>query len=107
VVDMGGAQKANVHLRLDDSDEVVRIGTNQGYLKDQDENRLYHKVLVRVEADQHYRTGQLRNLRLLSFEDYQPEYDEAALDRFAEAGRRAWADVPDGAKWVRKLRGGT
>ena len=106
VVDMGGVQKANVHIRLDDSGQVVIVGTNQGYLKDQQGNRLYHKVLVRVEADQHIRTRQLRNLRLLSFEDYEPRYDEEALDRFAEEGRRAWADVPDAAGWVRQLRGG-
>jgi len=106
VMDIGGATKANVHIRVDDSGDLVRIGTNQGYLKDQHENRLYHKVLVRVEAEQHFRTGQLRNLRLLSFEDYQPGYDEAALDQFAEAGRDAWGDVPDAAEWVRKLRGG-
>jgi hypothetical protein len=107
VMDIGGATKANVHIRLEDSAELVHIGTNQDYLKDQQQNRLYHKVLVRVEAEQHFRTGQLRNLRLLSFEDYSPAYDEAALDRFAEAGRKAWRDVPDAAAWVRKLRGGT
>lgn len=106
VVDMGGVQKVNVQIRLDDSGQIVRVGTNQGYLKDQQENRLYRKVLVRVEADQHFRTGQLRNLRLLSFEDYEPRYDEAALDRFAERGREVWADVPDAAEWVRQLRGG-
>jgi hypothetical protein len=39
-------------------------------------------------------------------EDYSPGYDEAALDRFAEAGKKAWADVPDAAAWVRELRGG-
>ena len=39
-------------------------------------------------------------------ENYQPGYDEAALDRFAAAGRVAWKDVPDAVKWVRKLRGG-
>ena len=106
VMDMGGAQKANVHIRIEDSGELVRIGSNQEYLMDQEKNRLYRKVLVRVEAEQHYRTGELRNLRLLSFEDYEPRYDEAALDRFAAAGRRAWADVPDAAKWLRNLRGG-
>jgi hypothetical protein len=106
VLDMGGVQKANVHIRLDDTGHVVRVGTNQGYLKDQKKNRLYRKVLVRVEADQHYRTRELRNYRLLSFEDYDPQCDDAALDRFAEAGRRAWADVPDAAEWVRQLRGG-
>ena len=106
VMDMGGAQKANVHIRIEDSGELVRIGSNQEYLMDQEKNRLYRKVLVRVEAEQHYRTGELRNLRLLSFEDYEPQYDETALDRFAAAGRRAWADVPDAAKWLRNQRGG-
>ena len=33
-------------------------------------------------------------------------YDEAALERFIEAGRKAWADVPDAAAWVRNLRDG-
>jgi hypothetical protein len=106
VMDMGGAQKANVHIRLDESGEILRVGAIQGYLKDQEENRLYHKVLILVKAEQHYRTGQLRNLWLVSFEDYQPGYDEAALDRFAEKGRSAWSGVPDAADWVRKLRGG-
>lgn len=106
VMDMGGAQKANVHIRLEDSGKVVRIGTNQGYLHDQQENRLYRKVLVRVEARQHHRTGELRHLRLLSFEDYRPRYDEDALDRFAAAGKKAWAEVPDASRWVTELRGG-
>jgi hypothetical protein len=106
IVDMGGAGKVNVHLRLQDSGTVVRIGTNQGYLHDQQENRLYHLALVRVEAEQHYKTGEIRDYRLLSFEDYEAGYDEAALDRFAEIGRTAWADVPDAADWVRKMRGG-
>lgn len=106
VLDMGGVQKANVHIRLDDSGQVVKVGTNQDYLKDQSQNRLYRKVLVRVEAEQNSRTREFRNLRLLSFEDYEPRYDDAALDRFAEEGRRAWADVPDAAEWVKQLRGG-
>ncbi len=107
VTDMGGVNKANVHIRLEDTGQIVVVGTNQDYLKDQEENRLYHKVLVRVEAEQHFKTGQLRKLRLLSFEDYEPRYDEAALDRFAQEGRKAWADVPDAGKWVRELRGGS
>lgn len=105
VMDMGGAQRANVHIRLSDSGKLVRVGTDQTYLRDQEENRLYRKVLVRVEAEQHHRTGELRHLRLLSFEDYAPRYDEDALDRFAVAGREAWADVSDPSRWVEELRG--
>jgi len=106
VIDMGGAQKANVHIRLDDSGKLVKIGSNQDYLHDQEENRLYRKVLVRVEARQHFKTGDLKDLRLLSFEDYQPGYSEDALDQFAAAGQAAWASVQDASEWVEQLRGG-
>ena len=106
VTDMGGATKANVHVRLDETGDVVIIGTDQGYLREQQQNRLYHKVLVRVSAEQHHKTGKLRRLRLRSFEDYEPHFDEAALTAFVTAGTRAWADVPDAAAWVREQRGG-
>ncbi|MDA0766148.1 MAG: hypothetical protein O3A87_04840 [Verrucomicrobia bacterium] len=105
VTDMGGSKKANVHIRLDDSGKVVRIGSNQGYLHDQEQNRLYRKVLVRVEAEQHFKTGELRHFRLLTFEDYNPGYDEAALNRFIDVGSKAWAEIPDAATWVNELRG--
>jgi len=70
------------------------------------ENRLYHKVLLHVRAEQHFRTGDLRNIQLISFVDYQPTYNEEALDRFTAKGAAAWADVPDAAQWVREVRGG-
>lgn len=106
VVDMGGAQKANVHLRLDDTGKLETLSTSQGYLQDQVENRLYRKVLAHVRAEQHYKTGELRKILLVGFVDYSPKYDESALDAFAEKGRVAWSDVPDAATWVRELRGG-
>ncbi len=106
VTDMGGAQKANIHLRLERGGKLVKVGASQGYLKELIENRLYHKALLHVRAEQHYRTGELRNVQLIAFVDYQPAYDEAALDQFAEKGTSAWADVTDGVQWVRELRGG-
>jgi hypothetical protein len=105
VVDMGGTQKANIHLKLDRGGKTLLVGAAQGYLRDQVENRLYHKALLHVRAEQHYRSGDLRNIQLLAFVDYQPSYDEDALDRFAAKGAEAWADVPDAAAWVRETRG--
>jgi len=107
IVDMGGAQKANVHLRLKDSGQLVKIDAVQDYLKDLPDNRLYHQALVHVRAQQHYRTGALRAVQLIAFEDYAPVYDEAALDRFAAKGREAWRDIPDAVAWVRERRGGS
>jgi hypothetical protein len=106
VVDMGGMQKANIHLKLDRGGKTLLIGSSQGYLREQVENRLYHRALLHVRAEQHFRTGDLRNIQLISFVDYQPTYNEEAFDRFTARGAEAWADVPDAARWVRKVRGG-
>jgi hypothetical protein len=89
IVDMGGTQKANVHLKLDKGGQTFLIGAAQGYLRDQVENRLYHKALLHVRAEQHYKTGDLRNIHLIAFVDYQPAYNEEALDRFAAKGAEA------------------
>lgn len=106
VVDMGGAQKANVHLKLVRGGRTLLVGASQGYLREQVENRLYHMALLHVRAEQHFRTGDLRNIQLIAFVDYQPAYNEEALDRFTAKGAEAWADVPDAAQWVRQVRGG-
>jgi hypothetical protein len=106
VVDMGGTQVANVHLKLDPGGKTLLIGTSQSYLREQLENRLYHKTLLHVRAEQHHRTGELRNARLIAFVDYQPACGDEALDLFAAQGAEAWADVPDAARWVREIRGG-
>jgi hypothetical protein len=106
VVDMGGAQRANIHLKLRGTNKTLVVGAAQGYLRDQVENRLYHKTLLHVRADQHYRTGELRNVQLIAFVDYKPAYNEEALERFTDKGEEAWADVPDAVQWVRETRGG-
>lgn len=105
IMDMGGAETVNIHLRLTRSRKTVIIGASQDYLREQEENRLYRKALLHVQADQHYRTRELRNIRLIAFADYDPTYSEDALDRFAVEGAKAWADVPDAVGWVRELRG--
>lgn len=106
ITDMGGAQKANIHLKLDLTGKTELVGAAQGYLRDLVENRVYHKALLHVRAEQHYKTGDLRKIQLIAFVDYQPTYNEEALDRFAAKGEAAWADVPDAAQWVREARGG-
>jgi hypothetical protein len=106
VVDMGGVQKANVHLVLEDTGQTVIAAATQDFLEEQKVNHLYHKTLLRVQALENVRTGALRSVRLINFADYNPQYDEAGLERFINAGTKAWAGVPNAAKWVRKLRGG-
>jgi len=105
VFDMGG-EKPNVHIRLSESGEIHIVQTDKNTLRGLEKNPLYERALLHVTGEQNTETRQLRKLRLLEFVNYNPNYDEAALQRFIAAGREAWADVPNAAAWVRELRGG-
>jgi hypothetical protein len=106
IMNWGGVQKPNIHLRLDRSGKTILVGTSQNLIRNQSENLVYHKALLHVRAEEHFQTGELRNVHLLSIVDYKPAYDEKSLERFAAKGETAWADVPDAAGWVKELRGG-
>jgi hypothetical protein len=106
IMNWGGVQKPNIHLRLDRSGKTILVGTSQNLIRNQSENLVYHKALLHVRAEEHFQTGELRNVHLLSIVDYKPVYDEKSLERFAAKGDTAWADVPDAAGWVKELRGG-
>jgi hypothetical protein len=106
IENMGGAQKPNVHLRLRDTGHIVIVGAAQDLLRDQPENRVYREALLRVKAEQHFKSGEMRNVRLIAFENYAPSYDESALNAFFAEGAQAWRDIPDAVAWVREQRGG-
>jgi hypothetical protein len=74
-------------------------------LRAQKENFLYRKVQLHVEAVENTKTGELKNIRLISFIGIGPSYDEAELAAAIEKGTKAWENVPDSAAWVRSIRG--
>lgn len=105
VVDLGGKTKANVHLELEGG-ITLKVASAQELLANEDRNRLYRPALLHVTAEENLHTGELRNLRLLAFERYEPSYDEGEFKRMVERGTRAWADVENASEWVENLRGG-
>ncbi|MEI6707550.1 MAG: hypothetical protein WCK96_10500 [Methylococcales bacterium] len=104
VFDMGGKNKANVHLELDDG-SVLKISATQQLIEQMEQNRLHRPALLHVEAEEHLLNGKLRNYRLVEFADYQPSYDEAEFNLMVERGTKAWADVADPSQWLEELRG--
>jgi len=104
VVDLGGKTKANVHLELENG-TTITVASNQEALAKEDRNRLYRTTLLHVTAEENLGNGELRNLRLLAFADYEPTYDESAFNRMVERGTIAWANEPDASQWVETLRG--
>ena len=107
VCSIGGSKATNLHLRLPDADETLIIESTEEKLRAEQDRRnyLYHDALVHVTGEEDLRTGKLRKLRLVEFADYAPRFDEEHFARLTQAGARAWADVPDAAEWVERLRG--
>jgi hypothetical protein len=105
IVDMGGTTAANVHLIYEDTGKRFVAASTESFLRDQKENYLYQKVQVHVSARENVKTGELRDIHLISFVGKGPSYDEAELDAAIEKGTRAWANVPDGVAWLNSVRG--
>jgi hypothetical protein len=99
-----GGEKTNIHVRLRDQKQPVIVAVSPEQLK-AEAYPLFREKLLRVSAERNLRTKTLRKLRLLEFVPYKPEFDAAAFARMTAAGEKAWADVPDAARWVREQRG--
>lgn len=105
VLDAGGTQKANIHVRLRDQPQPVIVDVQRELLK-REPYPFTGEKLLRITAERNERTRVLRKLRLIEFVPYRPQFDAAAFARMTEAGAKAWHDVPDAAAWVREQRGG-
>jgi len=104
IVDMGGSTKANVHLKLENG-TTLTIASDRDSLARDEQNRLYRSALLHVSAEENLLNKELRNLKLLDFEEHQPGYDEAEFELMVKRGTKAWADVPDARTWLETLRG--
>lgn len=100
-----GGEKANIHIRIRDSEQTLIVAVNPDQLRDEP-YPLFREKLLRVAAEQNVRTKELRKPRLIEFVRHNPQFDERAFELMTEAGAKAWADVPDAAGWVRETRGG-
>jgi hypothetical protein len=103
VVDWGGKTSPNVHLDLGNG-RTLKITSAQKLLANEKENRLYKQALLYVNAEENLRTGDLRNLNLISFAEHRPVWDETEFHKLVQKGTQAWADTPD--DWLQKLRSG-
>jgi hypothetical protein len=105
VVDMGGITAANVHLLQEDTGRKLVAASSENFLRDQKENYLYRRVQIHVAAQENVKTGELRDVHLISFIGKGPSYDEAELEATIAKGTKAWASVPDSVAWLRNVRG--
>ncbi len=105
IQDLGGATKANAHVKLPDG-STLKVTTDRDVLRDDTVNRLYKLAMLRIKADYNVLTRDLRNARLVEFVEYAPQVDEEDLARMTRRGANAWKDVGNATAWVDELRGG-
>jgi hypothetical protein len=105
IQDLGGATKANAHVKLPDG-STLKVTTDREILRDDTVNRLYKLAMLRIKAEYNVLTRDLRNARLVEFVEYTPQVDEEDLVRMTRRGANAWKDVSDATAWVDQLRGG-
>lgn len=104
ILDWGGKTKANIHLELENG-KTLKVDSSQNQIAQEEHNLVYRNALLHVTAEENLVTGDLRNLRLLAFEQHQPAYDDDEFKRMVERGTQAWADVADSSAWLEALRG--
>ena len=106
IQDLGGATKANAHVKLPDG-RTLKVTTEREVLRNDTVNRLYKLAMLRIKAEYNVLTRDLRNARLVEFVEYAPAVDDEELARLTRRGAVAWRDVSDATAWVEELRGGT
>lgn len=104
VYDLGGKNKPNVHIELENGNSL-KIGTKATLLTGDNENRLYKDQLVRVRAKKNIKTEELEDEKLISFEYYNPVFDEDEYNKLAKKTKAAWRSVKNISSWVEDLRG--
>lgn len=104
VFDMGGKTKPNVHIELE-TGNAIKIGADESELINDTINRLYKDQLVRVRVKRNIETNQIKDERLVSFEYYNPVFNEEDFEKIIRKARLAWKSVKNPTKWVEQLRG--
>ena len=103
IVDMGGSKDPNIHIKTD-AGKKLTISASQQQLAESERNRMYRQELLHISAQENMLSGELRNMRLIAFQTYKPQYDEAEFDLMTKRGTAAWSEIGD--EWLESFRNG-
>jgi hypothetical protein len=85
---MGGTTTAHVHLVNEDTAKRLVAVSSEDFLREQKENYLYQKVQIHVAAVENVKSGELKDIRLISFVGKGPSYDEADRRLASQRGHK-------------------
>lgn len=104
IYEEGGLSKVNLHI-LSDRYGKLTVNATEEQLTEGDQ-KLFKVYGLWVKGKQNLATGQLKDLQLIDYLKYQPEYDEIVLQKLIKKATTNWATIRDKDEWLQEIRGG-
>ena len=104
IFEEGGLSRINLHI-LTDRYGKLPVKATEDQLTTGD-NKLFKIYGLWVKGKQNISTGQLRDLELIDYLKYQPEYEELALQKLIKKASSSWSAIKNKDEWLAGIRGG-
>ena len=104
IYEEGGLSKINLHI-LTDRYGKLTVNATEEQLTAGDQ-KLFKIYGLWVKGKQNVENGQLKDLELIDYLTYQPEYDEIVLQKQIKKATTNWAAIKDKDEWLQEIRGG-
>lgn len=104
IYEEGGLSKINLHI-LTDRYGRLTVNATEEQLTIGD-NKLFKIYGLWVKGKQNIATGQLKDLELIDYLKYQPEYEELALQKLIKKATASWSTIKNKDEWLADIRGG-
>ena len=102
IYEEGGLSKSNLHILTDRYGKVTVDASKEQLKKD---NKLYNVHGLWVKGKQNLQNGTLKELTLIDFLPYTPDYDELVLSKLIKAASANWKKIKDKDAWLVDVRG--
>lgn len=104
IYEEGGLSKVNLHI-LTDRYGKLTVNATEEQLTEGDQ-KLFKIYGLWVKGKQNLASGQLKDLELVDYLKYHPEYDEIVLQKLIKKASTNWARIGDKDEWLQEIRGG-
>lgn len=104
IYEEGGLNRINLHILTDRYGKLPVKATEEQLTEG--ENKLFKVYGLWVKGKQNIDSGELKDLELIDYLTYQPEYDELALQLLIKKASPNWRAIKDKDAWLNDIRGG-
>lgn len=104
IYEEGGLSKINLHILTDHYGKLTVNATEEQLTAG--DQKLFKVYGLWVKGKQNIATGQLKDLELIDYLKYQPEYEEVVLQKLIKKATSSWGAIKDKDEWLSEIRGG-